>query len=550
MFPETVKPVQIFLYICLAVIVFFLLILLSASITVGLLNIAQYTESPLGTFLADKGPARIMRRVLLIGAIIIIVFSLKKFGWRGWKDCGWTHPTDGISILPAQFFLGTALGFISLGAIALLTIYTGLHQLKPLNEHYPVILAYIIFFCISGLTVALIEETICRGILFRVFARIWRAWPAAIIISLLFAVAHFIGPSDASFYGSSFLNTIFNVFAATLKSVVPPDDYFIRFLNLVLLGILLCVFVMRTKTIWMSVGAHAIWVTIIKIHSEYTVMNPAAAHSIWLGERNDFMDSLMAVCLFIALTLLVIPGNKKTWQTVKINGRVWHINPLGKNLDNFLNKGEALFEGGNILKAYRGCRVVAKDGFVLKQYLPKDFLNGLRFAFRPLKTKRAYILADILIRSGLPTPAVLGWSTNRRIGLLMSETMLINEITNAEPLTDWLKRKPDNADSRLKVMAGYGILMASFHNHCYSNRDLKHENVMCLKEKPWLISVIDLDGVRKHLFINRRRAGKDLMRVGKSLASLGWTDILEVDVFFKAYNSQVPARLHRYAFPG
>ena len=98
-------------------------------------------------------------------------------------------------------------------------------------------------------------------------------------------------------------------------------------------------------------------------------------------------------------------------------------------------------------------------------------------------------------------------------------------------------------------MEAYGNLMAAFHSHGYSNRDLKHENVMCSTEKPWLLWVVDLDGVRKHLFVTRRRAGKDLMRVGKSLASLGWTNEAEINAFFEAYNSQVPARLRRHSFP-
>jgi len=551
MFPETVKPVKILLYICSAIVVFFLLVLLSAATTAGLLNLAQDIGGPIGTFLTDKGPARIMRRALLIGVIIILVFSLKKFGWRGWKDCGWTQDKDEICHCrrQAQFGWGAALGFISLGSIALLTIFTGLHQLKPLTEHYPAIVGNIILFCLSGVSVALIEETICRGILFRVFTRSWRAWPAAIIISVLFAAVHFISPSDAAFQGSSFISTILNVSFATLKSVVPPSDALIRFLNLALLGIVLCAFVMRTKTIWMSVGAHAAWVFIIKLHSYFTDLNPAAMFSIWLGKRNDFMDSLAAVFIFIALILLTLFWRKNAGRPVKIGGQVWHIQPSGNGLDNFLKSGEDLFAGGNILKVYPGCRVSAKDGLVLKKYFPRDFLNGLRFAFRPLRSRHAFLLADTLIGHGLPTPPVLAWSASRRFGLLMSEAMIVSEVKNAEPLTDWLARNVQDSAMRLKVMEAYGNLMAAFHSHGYSNRDLKHENVMCSREKPWILWVVDLDGVRKHCFVTRRRAGKDLMRVGKSLASLGWTNEKEIAAFFEAYSKDVPPRLHRCAFP-
>jgi len=546
MFP---KPLKIFLYICLTVVVFLLLIFLSAAATVALINLAQYLGGPIGTFLIDKGPARIMRRALLVGVIIIFIFSLKKFGWRGWQDCGWNQWDDKISSRRAQFGWGAALGFISLGSIALLTIFTGLHQLKPLKENYPAIIGTVLFFCLSGLSVALIEETICRGILFRVFARAWNAWTAALVASIPFALAHSFGPDNAAFHGNSFLRVSTNASISTLTNIIPAPDSILLVVNLTLLGIVLCAFVMRTKTIWMSAGAHATWVFIIKLHSYFTDLNTAAVSSIWLGKRNDFMDSLAATLLFAILLFLTLFWKKRAGQPVKIGGAVWHIRPGESALDNFLKKGEDLFAGGNVLKAYHGCRITAKDGLVLKKYFPKNFLNGLRFAFRLPRSRRAFLLADALIRHGLPTPPVLAWSATRRLGLLTAEAMIVSEATNAEPLTLWLERKTADAEKRLKVMEAYGSLMAAFHRNRYSNRDLKHENVMCSKTDPALLQVVDLDGVRKKMFITRRRAGKDLMRIGKSLASPGWTGKAEIAAFFEVYNRLVSPRMRFHSFP-
>ncbi len=545
----TNKPIRILFYAGLAVLVIFLLVSLSAAATVGLLNLAQYAPGPVGTFLVDKGPARIMRRALMIGIIIIIAASLRKFGWRGWRDCGWARADDETSSRRAQFAGGAAIGIISFGALALLTIFTGLHQLKPLNQLYQNMIGAVFFFALSGLAVAIVEETICRGILFRVFTRRWRAWPAALIISFLFAAAHFVGPGDAAFQGSSPAGVVSSVSLATARSIVPPPNELIRFFNLALLGIVLCVFVMRTKTIWMSVGAHAAWVFTIKLHSYFTDFNPAAVYSIWLGKRNDFTDSLSAALIFLVLILLAFLRNKKAGRGVNVNGRIWQIQPDGKGLDNFLGKGESLFAGGKILKAYPGCRVIAKNGLVLKEFSPKNFLNGLRFAFRRPRSRRAFLLAEALVARGLPTPPVLAWSARRRCSLLMGEAMIVGEVTNAEQLTSWLERKQEDPVKRGKVMEAYGNLMADFHCSDYSNRDLKHENVMCSKSDPALLQVIDLDGVRKRLFISRRRAGRDLMRVGKSLASLGWNRPTDIAAFFGAYNRRLPSRLHFTSFP-
>ena len=552
MSPGTIKPIKIFYFTCLAAALFCLLIWLSAVVTVGITNLAQYTGGDLGNYLTDKGGGRIMRRSLLAGAVIILILILKIFGWQGWKDCGWTRPETG---LPPprrwiQFLQGVALGFITLGSIAALTIPANLHNLRTITETNLQLAGFILSFSLSGLVVALVEETICRGILFRVFSRAWNAWTAALVTSIIFAAAHFAGPTNAAFHGDSFLTVTLNVTAATLASFIPPLHSLIQFVNLTLLGVALCVFVMRTKTIWLSVGAHAAWVLIIKLHSHFTVLNPAALPSIWLGQRNDFTDSLAAVFAFTVLILLTLWSRNKTGAPVKISGQLWHIIPSATDkLGGFLQAGEDFFSGGNILKVYPGCRVISKDGLVFKQYRPRNYMHGLRFAFRPPRVKRTFRLAGDLIDRGLPTPGILAWTASRRFGLLTSEAMIVSEVKNAEPLTDWLKRKIDNPAVRLKVMEAYGNLMADFHRRGYSNRDLKHENVMCLKEKPWLLWVVDLDGVRRQIFISRRRAGKDLMRIGRSLASLGWTNETEIAAFFEAYNRHLPARLHRRFFP-
>lgn len=553
MSPGTVKPIRIFCFVCLASLFFCLIIWLSAAITVGLLQLAQHIDGSISAFLIDKGAERIMRRVLLLWLIIILVSSLKKFGWHGWKDCGWTYDDEQrhAPSRSSSFFRGIVFGVITLGSMAALTVFAGVHQIKVVPESAAQICGYIFLFGGSALVIALIEETICRGVLFRVFARAWNMRASAITISILFAAAHFIGPSDAAFYGNSFIAITFKASFSTLASVIPSSHIIIQFVNLALLGIVLCVFVMRTKTIWMGVGAHAAWVFIIKLHSRFTNLNPDIPCCIWIGKRNDFIDSPITAFILLALILLFLWNKKKPGYPVKIRGQIWRFRQSEtKNMVLFLTAGENLFSNAEILKAYAGCRVSKQNGLVLKQYRPKSFIDKFRFAFRPLRGRRSFILSGALIELGLPTPPVLAWTARRRFGLLQSEAVLVEEIQNAEQLTSWLERKPEDAAARLKVMEAYGNLMALFHSRGYSNRDFKHENVMCSKETPWVLWVVDLDGVRKMPFISRHRAGKDLMRVGKSLAALGWNNKDEIAAFFRAYNSHVPRRLCRHAFPG
>ena len=102
---------------------------------------------------------------------------------------------------------------------------------------------------------------------------------------------------------------------------------------------------------------------------------------------------------------------------------------------------------------------------------------------------------------------------------------------------------------RAGVMRAYGHLAAKFHRHGFFNRDLKHENVLCASTDPRQLWVVDLDGVRWRGWITRRRAARDLRRVGLSLATAGWSGKTDLAAFFNAYNAAVPARLRREGFP-
>jgi tRNA A-37 threonylcarbamoyl transferase component Bud32 len=207
------------------------------------------------------------------------------------------------------------------------------------------------------------------------------------------------------------------------------------------------------------------------------------------------------------------------------------------------------FKGGIVLKDHDGSVVKALGGWVVKSYRPKNARAAWHFAIRPSRARRAFLLGRELRDLGIPTPPPVAWQVRRRAGLLQSEIFIMAEAPAAETMSDWLKRDVREPALRARVMAAYGRLLAQFHRRGYSNRDMKHSNIMCGRAEPWQLQVVDLDGVRHWPWLGRRRAGRDLMRVGQSLASLGWTGPAEVRAFFEAYNAEAPARLRRDAFP-
>lgn len=525
---------------------------LASLLAVGIVTGARASEAAWAGYLVAR-PEAVVRRCLIAVAAIFLFGFLRRAGWGGVRDCGWRadDPERATMSWWSLALRGALLGLITLGGISLMLTAVGWRYVNPVADGVSP-WSRVGSYLLSGMAVAVLEETVCRGILFRVLARLWRPWIAAWLGSLMFAWAHFLEPSPEAFAADAWPSRVGRVFMATLTAIGTTEDPLPRFVNLTLLGLVLCAFVRRTGTIWLGVGAHAAWVWAIKLNAYLTDVALGAPASRWWGNRSDFMDGfaatvVLAVLGAVALRRVPAEGAPLTWRKV-----LWRVTPearaqLGAWLERWMDDDPR--GAGRVLKAYDGCRVTAAEGWVLKAYWPRTDWRGWRFAVRPSRTRRAFILGRALSAAGVPTPAPVAWSATRAWGCTRAEYLLVEEAAESGPLTDWLRRQVSDASTRAGVMAAYGRLAAAFHAAGYSNRDLKHENVLCATADPARLTVVDLDGVRRVRMVGWRRAARDLRRIGLSLASLGWTGEGDRQAFFEGYNARVPVRLKRETFP-
>jgi len=157
-----------------------------------------------------------------IPALIMTIIERRKFGQYG---------------LPARFafgkdfWIGAIVGFLSISA-ALLGIFA-FHgfRLTGLAIHGSTIISSIAAWSVTFVIVGLAEEFSFRGYLQYTLTTGIGFWPSAILLSLLFGLAHATNPGETSF-------GLFSV---------------------VLFGLLFCLFLRRTGNLWWAVGFHAGW---------------------------------------------------------------------------------------------------------------------------------------------------------------------------------------------------------------------------------------------------------------------------------------------------
>lgn len=204
-----------------AAIGFALLLLVSVVVGVlthGRLGLDVSSVTPLGLVLIE-GPLLLFTA---IPAFIMTFIERRKFGEYG---------------LPARFalrkdfWIGTAAGFLAISG-CLFAIFA-LHgfRLSGLAIHGSTIFTSIAAWSTAFLLVGLAEEFSFRGYLQYTLTTGIGFWPAAILMSVVFGVAHKGNPGE----------TMFGLF------------------SVVLFGLLFCLFLRRTGNLWWAVGFHAGW---------------------------------------------------------------------------------------------------------------------------------------------------------------------------------------------------------------------------------------------------------------------------------------------------
>lgn len=221
---------------------------------------------------------RVMHRIAMLVAIVGLVVLTRRLGLSNKEAMGYG--------MPRRQFL-TQLGIGWLCGLALMLPLTGLllgldiRELKPgFDGHW---LSLIAGGIVTGLTVAFIEETFFRGVLFTAISRTSGAAAAVIAPSLLYASLHFLGgklrvPADQVSWVHGF-----EVLSKLFERYVQPLTFADSFVALAMLGVLLATVRLRTGAIAACIGLHAAGVAFIAVLREATLVNPNAEYVELVG---------------------------------------------------------------------------------------------------------------------------------------------------------------------------------------------------------------------------------------------------------------------------
>lgn len=203
------------------------------------------------------------RETLGIHSIRSLGFSLNK--WRWWR----------------QLAVGFVLAVVSIGIISGVMIHTSIRFVVPDVFSIPW-WKYLIGYLLAGFTVALIEEVFFRGFILQSLLKDSQLIVSLIITNIFYSAVHFLKPQDlpkvetlslASSLGS--ISLFFKPLFTEWPGIWP------HLLGLFLVGLVLSVAYLRTRSLALSIGLHAGWILGIKSLSLGT--DVSSSGSLWVS---------------------------------------------------------------------------------------------------------------------------------------------------------------------------------------------------------------------------------------------------------------------------
>ena len=248
---------------------------------------------------------RYFNRCLLGLALLGLGVLCRFLGIKSISEVGWTHPRKQWPWLGKGLLLGLA----SLTAAAALPLLFGAREMVPTPEitEWSRHLANAM---IAGLVVAVIEETLFRGVLFGLLRRDLPWCWAAVLSSLFFAAMHFLDQKPE--LENITWTSGFSALPAMLHDFGNDPYWPAKFVNLTLAGIILCAIWQRTGNLYCSIGLHAGWIFCLKTNGFLTESTPKSPTIFW--GNGQISDGWAATPLLALMLCYIIRSNEENPQ--------------------------------------------------------------------------------------------------------------------------------------------------------------------------------------------------------------------------------------------
>jgi len=269
--------------------------LLAPPLYFGIQALASGADDGLWAYLARHPFPRYVDRLRWLPVLLALPWLIRACGLGSARALGLSRP------VPWRLFGGALLGgFAMLGLLAGIQLSADAVDPRP-NAFALLTVSLLPQALLSGLLIAVLEETIFRGLVLRQFYSALRPWPAIFATSLFFALLHFKKIPPSVWGPDSVVGWDSGLYVAmwTVGSVIATFDG-LFFANYLLVGVVLCLVTLRTGSLWAGIGLHAGWVAFLRAYG--TVFAEPGQATLLLGGTR-IIDGLVSFAMLAALAV-------------------------------------------------------------------------------------------------------------------------------------------------------------------------------------------------------------------------------------------------------
>jgi uncharacterized protein len=267
---------------------------LGSILLAGLIGAAiAYPAYELSSTFANWAFHRVASRIAMLVLIAELVWLCRYLNLKTKPDLGFGLPWRRFL---SQSLLWGAIGMATAGLGAAFLLLTHLRVVDPAFVPSPANFAQILLVGLgSGISVALLEETVFRGAMHTAIERESGPWTAALLTAPLFAILHFFAkvriPAEDVGWGSGF-----DLLARSFAPLSHPALVFDSFLSWLVVGLILSLTRSLTGNIAVAIGLHAGWVVVLRMLQQATttgVTPDSAAYAAWVGRFDGLLGYWM-----------------------------------------------------------------------------------------------------------------------------------------------------------------------------------------------------------------------------------------------------------------
>lgn len=198
-------------------------------------------------FLANTDFQRFFNRAVLVSAFLLLIPLLRWIGLQRLQNLGLRKNPQGIPHLLGGFLI-SACTMSALGASLLGLDICELKDPFPWDLLPPILL--------TAISVALIEEALFRGAILGLVRQTIPTLPAAIFVSALFSIIHFLNPAREQIAMVRWYSG-FELLPHAFWKFSEPLTVLGGFTTIGILGLLLAHATIRTSSLWLGIGIHS-----------------------------------------------------------------------------------------------------------------------------------------------------------------------------------------------------------------------------------------------------------------------------------------------------